>query len=113
MLSADLHRLTPPRAYDAPAPPAAPATPADYPSAALVQALGARAERGTDLDGALALWVARARAHDEPVERMLVALKQLLRAHVRPHGPDDDVQEVMALVLRRAITAYYREPLGG
>jgi len=84
---------------------------ADYPSAALARALHARAERGTDLDGALALYVAGARSRDVPVERMLVALKLLLRTHVHAHGPDDDVQEVMALVLRRAITAYYREPL--
>jgi hypothetical protein len=85
----------------------------DYPSAALARALRARAERGTDLDGALALFVAGARSRDVPVERMLVALKALLRTHVQAHGPDDDVQEVMALVLRRAITAYYREPLAG
>lgn len=94
---------------------APPASAADYPTAALARALATRGPRGADLDAALALWVARARALDEPVERMLVALKRLLALHLRPRDPadpygPDEVQEVAALLLRRAITAYYREP---
>ena len=85
----------------------------DYPTDALAHALRARGARGVDLDGALALYVARARARDEPVERMLGALRQLLQAHVHARSDDDDRQEVMALVLRRAITAFYRAPAGG
>jgi hypothetical protein len=97
------------------APTPAPAEPSagdEYPTLALVRALAARHRRGTDLDGALALWVARARAADEPVERVLAALERLLRQHVRPLHPDDDLEAVRALVLRRAITAYHRDAAG-
>ena len=92
-------------------PPAArpddPSTP-DPTASALARAMEARDRRGTDVDGALSLFVRRAHVHDEPVERMLARLKQLLLAHVRPLRADDDPQEVVALVMRRAITAYYR-----
>jgi hypothetical protein len=81
----------------------------DPASSALVRAVERRDRRDTDLDGALSLFVRRARAHDEPIERMLVRLKQLLRAHVHPLRADDDPHEVVALVMRRAITAYYRD----
>ena len=83
------------------------ATP-DPAASALARAVERRDRRDTDLDGALSLFVHRARAHDEPIERMLVRLKQLLRTHVRPLRADDDPHEVVALVMRRAITAYYR-----
>ena len=81
----------------------------DPATSALVRAVERRDRRDTDLDGALSLFVRRARAHDEPIERMLVRLKQLLRAHVHPLRADDDPHEVVALVMRRAITAYYRD----
>lgn len=89
---------------------ASPPVPAstDPTASALARAVEWRDRRGTDLDGALSLFVRRAHVHDEPVERMLARLKQLLLAHVRPLRADDDPQEVMALVMRRAITAYYR-----
>ena len=94
--------LTPPAAR-----PLEPST--DDPTAsALARAVEWRDRRGTDLDGALSLFVRRAHVHDEPVERMLARLKQLLLTHVRPLRADDDPQEVVALVMRRAITAYYR-----
>ena len=82
---------------------------ADPASTALARAVERRDRRDTDLDGALSLFVRRARALDEPIERMLVRLKQLLRAHVHPLRADDDPHEVVALVMRRAITAYYRD----
>lgn len=93
---------------------AASASPAPLPASdpattALVRAVELRDRRGTDLDGALSLFVRRARALDEPVERMLARLKALLHAHVRPLRADDDPHEVVALVMRRAITAYYRD----
>ena len=81
----------------------------DPASSALVRAVERRDRRDTDLDGALSLFVRRARAHDEPIERMLARLKQLLRTHVHPLRADDDPHEVVALVMRRAITAYYRD----
>ena len=80
---------------------------ADPTASALARAVEARDRRGMDVDGALSLFVRRAHVHDEPVERMLARLKQLLLAHVRPLRADDDPQEVVALVMRRAITAYY------
>ena len=82
---------------------------ADHASTALARAVERRDRRDADLDGALSLFVRRARAHDEPIERMLVRLKQLLRTHVHPLRADDDPHEVVALVMRRAITAFYRE----
>jgi hypothetical protein len=91
-----------------PAPPIAPALP-DPAASAVVRAVELRDRRGTDLDGALSLFARRARAIDEPVERMLARLEQLLHGHVRPLRPDDDPNEVVALVMRRAITAYYRD----
>jgi hypothetical protein len=87
--------------------PPAPST-ADPTAGALARAVEWRDRRGTDLDGALSLFVRRAHVHDEPVERMLARLKHLLLEHVRPLRADDDPQEVIALVMRRAITAYYR-----
>jgi hypothetical protein len=81
----------------------------DPASSALARAIERRDRRDADLDGALSLFVRGARAHDEPIERMLVRLKQLLRAHVHPLRADDDPHEVVALVMRRAITAYYRD----
>jgi hypothetical protein len=81
----------------------------DPASAALVRAVTARDPRGAELDGALTLYVRRARVHDEPVERMLARLKPLLQSAVRPLRADDDPHEVVALLMRRAITAYYRE----
>lgn len=81
---------------------------ADPTAGALAGAVERRDRRGTDLDGALSLFVRRARVHDEPVERMLARLKRLLVAHVRPLRADEDPQEVIALVMRRAITAFYR-----
>ena len=80
----------------------------DPTASALARAVEWRDRRGMDLDGALSLFVRRAHVHDEPVERMLARLKQLLLTHVRPLRADDDPQEVIALVMRRAITAYYR-----
>ena len=83
--------------------------PATDPTAsALARAVEWRDRRGTDLDGALSLFVRRAHVHDEPVERMLARLKRLLVEHVRPLRADEDPQEVIALVMRRAITAFYR-----
>ena len=81
----------------------------DPASDALVRAVTARDPRGAELDGALSLYVRRARVHDEPVERMLARLKPLLQAAGRPLRADDDPHEVVALLMRRAITAYYRE----
>lgn len=82
---------------------------ADPAATALARAVGQRGRPAADLDAALSLYVRRARAHDEPVERMLVRLRELLHAHVRAQRPDDDRHEVIALVMRRAITAYYRD----
>lgn len=79
------------------------------PAHLLARAVEARARPGTDLDGALVRFAARARQQGAPVERMLAALARLLAAHVRPLRPGDDPQVVTALVLRRAITAYYRD----
>jgi hypothetical protein len=95
------------------APPPAPS--ADYVSAALARAVDARGRRGAppslrpepSIDRALALYVRRALAEDLSVEHMLAALHRLLRDHLTPH-PDDDAGEVTALLLRRAITEYYR-----
>ena len=91
----------------APALPYEPTPTGDPTVSALVRALAQRDRRGTEVDGALSLFVRRARVHDEPVERMLARLKQLLHDHVRPLRFDDDPQEVVALLMRRAITAYY------
>jgi hypothetical protein len=90
-------------------PPLAPTLAPDPATTALARAVERRDRRDTDLDGALSLFVRCARAHEEPIERMLVRLKQLLRTHVHPLRADDDPHEVVALVMRRAITAYYRD----
>jgi hypothetical protein len=92
----------------APVLPFEPPAAADPTAGALVHALTQRDRRGADVDGALSLFVRRARVYDEPVERMLARLKRLLHDHVRPLRFDDDPQEVVALLMRRAITAYYR-----
>jgi hypothetical protein len=90
--------------------PLAPSTlPAPDPAgSALARAVAHRDRRGTDIDGALALFVRRAHVHEETIERMLARLGRLLLAHVRPLREDDDPREVIALLMRRAITAYYR-----
>lgn len=80
----------------------------DPAASALVRAVEWRNRRGMDLDGALSLYVRQAQVREEPIERMLARLKQLLLAHVRPLRADDDPHEVIALVMRRAITAWYR-----
>ena len=80
----------------------------DPAASALARAVEWRDRRGMDLDGALSLYVRHAQVHEEPIERMLARLKQLLLAHVRPLRADDDPHEVIALVMRRAITAWYR-----
>lgn len=90
-----------------PAPPS-PDAPATALATALVRALEQRGRPGADVDAALALYVRRARAEDEPVERMLARLKGLLLAHARPLRAGDDAHELVALVMRRAITEYYR-----
>ncbi len=92
-----------------PAPPHGPTLAADPAATALARAVERRDRSDADLDGALSLFVRRAHARDEPIERMLVRLKQLLHAHVRPLRVDDDPHEVVALVMRRAITAYDRD----
>lgn len=86
----------------------APAPP-DPAATALAHAIVRRHQPGAELDRALALYVRRARAYDEPVERMLARLKALLHDCVRPLRADDDPHEVVALLMRRAITAYYRD----
>ena len=80
----------------------------DYVTGALTRAVELRRRPGTDLDGALALFVRRARVDDEPIERMLAALGRLLVATVRPLTLDENPAEVIALLTRRAITEYYR-----
>jgi hypothetical protein len=98
-----------PPAAPLPFSPLAPPPPLDPASSALVRAVTQRDRGGAELDGAIMLFVRRARVYDEPVERMLAALKHLLLAHVRPTRLGDDPHEVVALLMRRAITAYYRE----
>ncbi|MDF1503509.1 hypothetical protein [Roseisolibacter sp. H3M3-2] len=85
------------------------APPPDPAATALARAITLRDRPGAELDRALSLFVRRARVYDEPVERMLARLKELLHASVRPLRPDDDPREVVALLMRRAITAYYRD----
>ena len=80
----------------------------DYVTDALARAVALRRQPGTDVDGALALFVRRARAEDQPMERMLLALRRVLAASLGTHALDDDPAEVTALLLRRAITEYYR-----
>jgi hypothetical protein len=86
---------------------AAPRSTGDYVTDALARAVALRRHPGTDVDGALALFVRRARAEDQPMERMLLALRRVLAASLGAPA-DDDPAEVTALLLRRAITEYYR-----
>jgi hypothetical protein len=80
--------------------------PSDYVSAALARAVETR-HRGADVDGALGLYVRRARAADVPLEEMLDALWALLRG-AAPGGARDDAAELTALLMRRAVTEYCR-----
>ena len=91
-----------------PVPATEPSPAPDYATSALVRAVQLRRRAGTDLDGALALFVRRARVDDQPIERMLASLKRLLVATVRPLSVDENPTDVIAVLIRRAITEYYR-----
>lgn len=80
----------------------------DYAARALVRAVEGRRHAGGEVDRALSLFVRRARAEDEPIERMLATLKGLLLGVVRPLHVDERAADVIAVLMRRAITEYYR-----
>jgi len=96
-----------------PAPGTALSGPHDYVSRHLASAMARREMIGalddSNLDAALSLYVRRARAEDVAVERMIVALKQLLAEGFRMRRADEDREQVMAAVVSRAIARYYRD----